>query len=250
MLDLFTPNETDRHRFYTILGWIVFGLIVWQALKPTVFPSPLEVIQAIPGLVEDGLGQELWSSLWVNLEALAISALLGLPLAYLSRVPLVSPLASFVAKLRFVGSAVFFLPLLFLLSGGHWVKVWLLVLGESFYLVTTMVSVVQTIPESRFDDARTLKMSEWLAVWYVVIRGTVADALNAVRDNAAMGWAMLMFVEGVVRSEGGVGVMILNQEKHVNFAEVYALIGVIILVGVGQDWLIGQVKKVVCPYAT
>ncbi|MBX4181747.1 nitrate ABC transporter permease, partial [Candidatus Parcubacteria bacterium] len=168
---------------------------------------------------------------------------------YCCRIPLIRPIADFLGKLRFVGPSVFFLPLLFILSGGHAVKVALLTLGMMFYLITTMAGVVLNIPEFRFDDARTLRMSEWLSIWYVVIRGTVVEAFDAIRDNAAMGWAMLMFVEGVVRSEGGVGVLILNQEKHVNFAEVYAIVLTILAVGVAQDWVIGQIKKAVCPYA-
>jgi NitT/TauT family transport system permease protein len=248
---VYTPNSqiVSGVRNGLIAGWTGIAIAAWIILKPTVFPNPVEVLQAYPGLFEEGLIDGLIASLIVNLEALCLSAMIGLPLAYLSRVPAVQPVAQFVAKLRFVGSAVFFLPLLFLFSGGHMVKVWLIVLGQLFYLTTTMTTVVQNIPESRFDDARTLKMGEWLSVWYVVIRGTLADALDAVRDNAAMGWSMLMFVEGVIRSEGGIGVMIMNQEKHVNFAEVYALSLVILVVGIGQDWIIGQVKKVVCPYA-
>lgn len=128
------------------------------------------------------------------------------------------------------------------------VKVWLIVLGQLFYLTTTMMTVVQNIPQYKFDDAITLKMNEWFSVWYVVIRATVSETIDAIRDNAAMGWSMLMFVEGVIRSEGGVGVMILNNEKHTNFAEIYALSIAILLVGIGQDWFIGQVKKIVCPY--
>lgn len=246
MKDYFTPNSQPRT--ILILGWGATALALWQLLKPTVFPSPFEVLAVYPGLVQDGLFQEIWSSLWVNLESLILSALIGLPLSYLSRVPIIFPIVQFVAKLRFLGSAVFFLPLLFLLSGGHAVKVWLLTLGELFYLVTTMSGVVRNIPEFKFDDARTLNMGEWLSIWYVVVRGTVSEALDAIRDNAAMGWSMLMFVEGVIRSEGGVGVMIINQEKHVNFAEVYAIVGAILIVGISQDYLIGQVKKVVCPY--
>lgn len=245
---LFTPNAKVSSTQIVIVGWTALLLGLWQVFKPTVFPSPVEVLFAFPGLLQDGLGPELWSSFTVNMEALCLSALLGLPLAYLSRVPVVQPVAQFVAKLRFVGSAVFFLPLLFLSSGGHMVKVWLIVLGQLFYLTTTMMTVVQNIPQYKFDDAITLKMNEWFSVWYVVIRATVSETIDAIRDNAAMGWSMLMFVEGVIRSEGGVGVMILNNEKHTNFAEIYALSIAILLVGIGQDWFIGQVKKIVCPY--
>jgi NitT/TauT family transport system permease protein len=113
-----------------------------------------------------------------------------------------------------------------------------------------MSDVVRNIPESKFDDARTLKMSEWTSIWYVVIRGTVAEAIDTVRQNAAVGWAMLMFVEGLVRSEGGVGVLLINMEKHVEWASLWCLVLIILLVGLAQDWLIEQLKKVACPYAS
>jgi NitT/TauT family transport system permease protein len=130
------------------------------------------------------------------------------------------------------------------------VKVCLITLGQLFYLVTTMAGIVQNIPEYRFDDARTLRMSEWKSVWFVNVRGTVPDAIGAIRDNAAIGWSMLMFVEGVIRSEGGVGVMMYNMEKHVEFASVYAIVIVILAIGILQDWILGEVRKVMCPYAS
>lgn len=243
-----TPNGKGNVS-YIIVGWSLVGLTLWQLFKPAVFPNPIEILRALPTLVNDGLLTELISSLWVNLEAVFLSLVLGLPLAYMVRVPLIAPAAQFVSKLRFVSSGVFFLPLVFLLGGGHWVKLSILTLGQMFYLVTSMSDVVRNIPESRFDDARTLNMSEWLSVWYVVIRGTVAEAIDTVRGNAAMGWAMLMFVEGLVRSEGGVGVMLITMEKHVEWASLWALVLVVLMVGLAQDWLIGQVRKAMCPYA-
>jgi NitT/TauT family transport system permease protein len=57
-------------------------------------------------------------------------------------------------------------------------------------------------------------------------------------------------VEGVIRSEGGVGVMMYNMEKHVEFASVYAIVIVILAIGILQDWILGEVRKVMCPYAS
>lgn len=249
-MNVFTPNSkpSSNVRAALVAGWVVFLALAWTALKPTVFPSPVEIIGAFPGLWNEGLGQELISSFIVNVEALCLSSFIGLPLSFLSRTACIAPFTEGLSKLRFVGSAVFFLPLVFLFNTGHDVKVALLVIGELFWLVTTMSGVVRGLPESLFDDARTLRMSEWRSVWYVVVRGTVSQSFDAIRDNAAMGWSMLMFVEGVVRSEGGVGVMILNNEKHTNFAEVFAITLAIVAVGIGQDWFIGQVKRVMCPY--
>jgi NitT/TauT family transport system permease protein len=247
-----TPNEvlTPRSVWAIVAAWIILLLGYWTAFKPDIFPSPVEVFQAFPTLwFRDGLGQELISSFYVNLEALLLSAAVSLPLAYLCRVPLSQPLATFVAKLRFLSPGVFFVPLLFLASGAHQVKVLMLTLGETFFLVTTMVGVVQAIPAAQYDDASTLRMSEWAALWYVNVRGTLAQVFDAIRDNAAMGWSMLIMVEGFVRSEGGVGVLLINQEKHVNFAEVYAVAIAIVLVGIAQDYIIGVLKSMACPWA-
>lgn len=246
-----TPNEviTTRSVWAIIAAWVVLFLGYWTAFKPDIFPTPVDVLNAFPALwTQNGLGQELLSSMTVNLEALLLASAVSLPLAYVARVPLFAPLATFVAKMRFVSPAVFFIILLFLASGGHAVKVYMLALGETFFLVTTLIGVVQGIPSFQFDDAKTLRMSDWLSVWYVVVRGTLAQVIDAIRDNAAMGWSMLIMVEGVVRAEGGVGVMLLNQEKHVNFAEVYAIALAIVLVGIAQDYCIGVLKSMVCPW--
>lgn len=243
------PNEKGLPQTILVVGWIIFALGLWQFLKPAVFPSPFEVLASLPSLWGDGLGDEVLSSLRVNLEALTLSAIVGLPICYLSRTPILTPVSAFLAKLRFAGSAVFYLPLLMMLGSPHSLKVGLLMLGELFCLVTTMKGVIEGIDEYRYDDARTLRMSEWKSIWFVNIRGTIAEAIDAVRDNAGMGWSMLMFVEGAIKSEGGVGVELFNAEKHNGYAEFFAIVIVIVLVGLVQDWLLGQLKKAVCPYA-
>lgn len=244
----FTPNSATPYRGVLVAILTGLGLLSWQVLKASIFPSPLEVIAAMPVLWNDGILWDLFSSLWVCIEALILSALVGLPIAYLSRVPAVEPIATFLSKLRFAGSAVLYLPLL-LTTTPHNVKVMLLMFGELFYLVTTMQGVVLNIPAERFDDARTLRMSEWLSVWYVVIRGTVPDTLDALIVNNGMGLSMIMFVEGIVRSEGGVGVRLFEAERYTNYDGFFAIVVLIVLTGIASDWLLRQCKKAACPYA-
>ena len=42
--------------------------------------------------------------------------------------------------------------------------------------------------------------------------------------------------------------MLINMEKHVEWASFFAIIIAILIVGIAQDYFIGQLKKVVCPY--
>lgn len=249
---VFVPNEvvSTRTMWFIVAGWLIVWLGYWSALKPIIFPSPMEVINAFPALwFQQGLGQELISSFTVNLEAIALSVLISLPLAYLGRTPAVRPLALGLSKLRFLSPAVFFMLLVFMLHDGHMVKVMMLTLGESFFLVTTMLNIVLEVEDYRLDDARTLRMNEWGVTWYAVVRGTVPQAIDAIRDNAAMGWSMLMMVEGIVRSEGGVGVLMMNSQKVLDLSSVWAIALVVVAVGLAQDYLIGALRRAVCPYA-
>jgi NitT/TauT family transport system permease protein len=86
-------------------------------------------------------------------------------------------------------------------------------------------------------------------VWEVVVLGTAAQAWEVLRQNAAIGWMMLTMVEGISRSEGGVGAMLLNQSKHFHLAEVFAIQILILAVGLLQDYGIGVLRRFTCPYA-
>ena len=57
-------------------------------------------------------------------------------------------------------------------------------------------------------------------------------------------------VESISRSEGGVGAMLLNQNKHFHLAEVFAIQILILVLGMAQDYGIGVFKRIVCPYAS
>src|SRR5437867_629398 len=84
-------------------------------------------------------------------------------------------------------------------------QVALLVFGMTVFFVTSMLDVVAAIPKESFDHARTLRMGEWRTVWEVLVLGTAEKAMDVLRQNAAIGWMMLTMVEGISRSEGGVG---------------------------------------------
>jgi NitT/TauT family transport system permease protein len=193
-------------------------------------------------------GQEIITSLWLNVEAIALSTGISLGLAYLTVLPGARPVIAAISKLRFLGlTGLTFLFGLYL--EGHGLKVWLLVFGMTVFYVTSMASVVAAIPKEQFDHARTLRMSEWRTVWEVVVLGTFDQALEALRQNAAIGWMMLTMVEGLVRSEGGVGALMLNENKHFKLDAVFAIQITILAVGLLQDYGIGLLRKVLCPYA-
>jgi NitT/TauT family transport system permease protein len=250
--DAFEPNRRISPMTLRII--IAFqaavALVIWIRSPFPVLPQPDEVARAFANLwMNQGLGRELWTSFALNLEALALTVLIGLALSYLTVLPFFRPIAAAVSKGRFLGLIGLTFAFTLMVGGGRPLKLALLVFGMTVFFVTSMASEVLDIPRERFDHARTLRMNEWGVVGEVVVLGTVDRAIEVLRQNAAIGWMMLTMVEGISRSEGGVGAMLLNQNKHFHLAEVFAIQLTILAVGLLQDYGIGLMQRLLCPYS-
>jgi len=225
-------------------------LLVWATSSYVFLPKPMDVLRAFTDLwSHEGLGQELIISFLLNIQAIAWAALISLGLAYLTVVPFFRPIVLALSKGRFLSMVglTFFFTVLF--TSGHQLKVGLLVFGVTVFFVTSMIDVVAQVPKEKFDLARTLRMGEWRVVWEVIVLGRADAAFDALRQNAAMGWMMLTMVEGISRSEGGIGALLLNQNKHFHLEAVFAIQLSILVIGLFQDYMLGVAKKFICPYA-
>jgi NitT/TauT family transport system permease protein len=252
LIAAFLPNRAVSRGTMRIViaAEVLLALLVWLNSPFRVLPRPDEVARALQSLwMTEGLGPELWVSFTTNLEAIGWTALISLVLSYLTVVPVFRPLVAAISKGRFLSLVGFTFVFTLIFGGGHPLKTSLLVFGMTVFYVTSMAAVIAAIPKEAMDHARTLRMGEWRVVWEVVILGTADRAFEVLRQNAAIGWMMLTMVEGIVRSEGGVGVMLLNQSKHFRLADVFAIQFVILLVGLFQDYGIGLARRLVCPYA-
>lgn len=251
-LDIVIPNRPVSPTVIKILivGQALVALLVWWTMPISVLPRPDEVFSALGTLWMRGLGRELITSLLLNVQAIAWTVLISLALSYLTVLPFFRPIAAAVSKGRFLGLIGLTLIFTITLGGGHTLKLALLVFGMTVFFVTSMAAVILDLPKERFDHARSLGMSEWRVVWEVVILGTADEAFEVLRQNAAIGWMMLTMVEGISRAEGGIGAMLLNQNKHFHIAEVFAIQIVILAVGIAQDYAIGALRSLFCPYAT
>lgn len=251
-LNILAPNRViSKQTLRWIIGFQLLLLFFIWIFSPTVFlPKPKEVFQALSEMWMEGLGGELITSFLLNLQAIALSTVLSLLLAYLTVIPFFRPMVALLSKLRFLSMVglTFFFTLM--ARTGHELKLYLLVFSVSVFFVTGMAEVVAAIPKEKFDLARTLRMGEWRVVYEVVVLGQADKAFEVLRQNAAMGWMMLTMVEGISRSEGGVGAMLLNQNKHFHLSAVFAIQLTILLLGLGQDYALGILRTVFCPYAS
>lgn len=248
----FHPNGTsspslDRFIFF---GYVVVMVGFWWLSPSKIFPSPFEVLEAFPRLwFKEGLGPELVTSITLNVHAITIMSLLSLAISYATAFPAFRPIAVAFSAFRFNGFVG--LPLLFTIWIGdqHWIKVWLLVLAMSVFTIPSIVSMIESIPRDAYDHARVLRMNEWRVLWEVVILGRLHEVIDILRTNVAIGWMMLSTVEGLFRQEGGIGVLILTENKYFKLEAIYAIIITVGAIGLLTDFAIRGIRRVVCPYA-
>jgi NitT/TauT family transport system permease protein len=247
--DLFTPNGP---RASALESWAVpyFLLaIAWVAMPTGLIPSPLAVLESIPRLwLEEGFGQELWTSIALNLEAATLMIVVSLLVSYGTRIPALAQFATVFSFGRFNSFVGLPFLLTIVIGNPHWIKVTLLAMAMSVFSVPAIVDIIGTIPPEAYDDARVLRMGEWQVLCEVVILGKRDEVIDVLRTQLAMGWMMLPMVEGLFRSEGGIGVMLLTQNKYLRLDYVYAIILLVGLLGLGMDRMVLLAKQLLCPY--
>lgn len=251
--DWLVPNRALSRRAMTAMAALQAALSVclWAGSGAAVLPTPREVAAALGALLrEQGLLRELLESLVLSLQAVAVSSALSLALSWATVLPVLRPVAAAVSRGRFLGLTGLTFVFTLAIGGGHPLKLALLVFGMTVFLTTGLCAEIAAIPRERFEHARTLGMGEWAVAREVVVLGTLDRALELLRQNAAIGWTMLSMVEGLARSEGGVGALLLNQNKHFHLAAVFAIQLSILAVGLLQDASLGALARLVCPWAS
>jgi NitT/TauT family transport system permease protein len=251
VLKIFTPNTIVDKSVAKILlvTQLAILLAVWS-FSPFVFlPKPMEVINSFGDLWRSGIVSDILTSVYLNIEAILFSIVVSLVLSYLTVIPAFENIGKLTGKLRFssmVGLTFFFT---LMASNGHQLKLYLLIFSISVFYVTSMIDVISNIPKVQYDLVRTLRMGEWRIVWEVVVLGQIDKAFDVTRQNAAMGFMLLTLVESMSRSEGGIGAILLNQNKYFHLSAVMALQIIILVIGIGQDFFIKTMKGICCPYA-
>lgn len=229
--------------------WTTVIMLAWAMLPGKIIPSPAAVVGALPRLwLEDGLGQDLLTSVILNLQAGVLMSLVSLLVAYSSVVPLLQPLSVIFSAGRFNSFVGLPLLLTIMIGNAHAIKLVLLAVAMSVFSVPAIVDIIHNIPAEKFEDARVLRMNPWRVTWEVVILGRIDEAIDVLRTNIGMGFMLLPMVEGLFRSEGGIGVLVLMENKYLRLDAVYCIVLVTMGVGLLQDRAIIWLKQTFCPY--
>lgn len=248
ILKAFDPTSKKTFTAIIVVEAILF-LIVWLLSSLSLVPTPVDILGTWHRLAsQEGLLIELWQSSKTLAKAIVLTSLISFGAAYLATAAVFKPIVTWATGLRFLGFAgiTFFFTLW--TSDGASLKLWLLTFGMSVFMLTTALAIVNSVTQDQIDYARTLGLDGWQITWEIVIRGKLDEALDAIRQNAAIGWVMLSMVEGLVRSEGGIGLLLLTNSKFLNLNAIFAIQLTILTYGLLQDVFLRWMRTVICPY--
>ena len=251
MLDVISPLKVVSKQTMLMLfvGTVVVLGLCWMFSPSPLLPTPPEVWSCFQDQWTAGLGSQLVTSYTLNLQAIMWSVIISLGFSYLSVVPIFKPIVAMSTYLRFLSMAGLSVAFAVAIANPHTVKVAMLTFSISVWFITSMLDVIKAIPQEQFDLARTLRMGQWRVVWEVVVLGQMDKVFDVLRQTAAMGWMSLTMIESMIFSEGGVGTVLITMQKHARFGDIMAIQLTVLFLGAGQDYAIGVLKTVFCPYA-
>lgn len=233
----------------TVLNAVV-AAVIWLCAPTSTVPGPMGVLSSLRSLwLEDALGREMLTSLTLNAEMLVALVLIVVPLGYARALPIARPVVALFANFRFLGLTGLTLLFTIYTSGSHSLRLSILVFSVGTYYLTALARIVDAVPTAEIDYTRTLGMKPWRSFQEILVRGRSAEMLEALRQNAAMGWMMLTAVEGLTKSDGGVGTLLLQAQRLWRLEDVYAIQLSLWVVGLLQDYLFGVARRVLFPYA-
>lgn len=236
---LFTPFSFVDKRILTIVGIFQLSLLLlaWLFLVPekSLFPKFGEVVAGWKQLWYNGFFYEIMASLKLCLIATVISVIFSSIIAYSTTIPFFKPIGKFFTKLRYNPIQGFTLFLTQISGGGRNLQITLLVIFMSFYFIDSLMVMINAIPEEDIIRRKAQKMSTWKVLWKVVILDRLDYLFEIVRQNLSITFMMLVSVEAMNKAAGGMGAILNDTNRALNFPKIFAIQITILLVGILID---------------
>ena len=101
--------------------------------------------------------------------------------------------------------------------------------------------MIKDIPEEDFIRRKAARMNNWQILWKEVILDRLDYLVEVVRLNLSITFMMIVSVESMDKSQGGLGALLMDQTRGLNFPKVFALQLTILVIGIGLDYLLKKI---------
>jgi len=225
--------------------------------NPAYLPSPGEVAVAFytsfttPPVDQDGLWlhQSLWQSIQTIFWGFVISSIIGVPLgilcgAHSGMSRLIEPFVEFFRYLPAPAFGTLAVAILGIYAGP---KIAIIVIGTLFQQILIIANTTRKADFSLVEAALTLGTKNLRLLTNVVIPSVLPDLYRDQRVLLGWAWTYLIVAE-LVGATSGISLFITQQSRYEHFANVYAAIAMIGILGLGTDLVLAALGKKLFPW--
>lgn len=244
----------NNKKIAALFGFVII-LVVWYSIylsgmvSDGILPSPHSILFAFPKLhYENALIRNAMYSIKLNILGYIEAIAIALPVGFIMGLsPTIRKLfSSYVDAIRFV-------PLtacvgLFIAWWGidDAMKIQFLAFGIFVYLLPVVVQRVDEVNKTYIDMVYTLGASKFQTIWSVYIPSVLSRISDDIRVLTAISWTYLIVAE-LVNKTGGLGAMSYTSARQSRVDEVFAILLVIILIGILQDKIFRLADHILFP---
>jgi NitT/TauT family transport system permease protein len=240
---------TDPHDLYPLRESEAVQAELQDERRPlvprTILPSPIAVVQALGYLHrEEGLVRSAAMSFWRITLAFLLSAAVAIPLGILmGSFPVVRAwIEPFSGPLRYLPISAVTGLFILLFGIEERMKIAFLFLGSVVYLLPIVVEAIANVDEVYVETAATLGAKPWQIILRVLVPGAWPDIFEALRVIYGIGWTYVILAE-LINARYGLGYLINIAYKRAHLDWAYALVFVILLLGITTNEIFRQVGR-------
>lgn len=215
-----------------------------------ILPSPIDVVKCFKELhFEDLLVRNTLYSIELNilgyLEAIIGSIIFGFLIGLFPFFR--SLLSRYIDAIRFIPLAA--VTGIFIAWFGIYttMKVHFLAFGILVFLLPVVVQRIDEVSDVYLQTAFTLGATPWQKIRYVFWPHVASKLIDDIRVLTAISWTYIIVAE-LVNREKGVGAMIYMAQRQSRLDKVFAVLIIIILIGILQDKLFVWLDKTLFPH--
>jgi NitT/TauT family transport system permease protein len=228
-----------------------------EPANPIYLPPPHLVLEAFftafatPPLAQDGvwLHQSLWHSIQIIFWGFVISSIIGVPLGILcGTYASISRLSEpFVEFFRYLPAPAFGALAVAILGIYDGPKIAIIVIGTLFQQVLIIANTTRKLDIALIEAALTLGTKNSQLLRHVVLPGILPDLYRDQRILLGWAWTYLIVAE-LIGTSSGITWFITQQARYQQFANVYAAIMMIGIIGVGTDIVLARLGRRLFPW--
>lgn len=227
------------------------------AANPIYLPTPMQVLEAFYGAFTTPpptrggprLQQSLWHSIQVIFWGYVISSIIGVPLGVLcgAYAPVARLSEPFVEFFRYLPAPAFGALAVAILGIYDGPKIAIIVIGTFFQQVLIIANTTRKLDPALLEAALTLGGRDRQLLTRVVVPGVLPELYRDQRVLLGWAWTYLIVAE-LIGTTSGITWFITQQARYEHFANVYAAIAMIGIIGLGTDMVLAALGRRLFPW--